>query len=55
MKAIEKLISQKPMYIDDIIMSIVEFREDKMVNVLQFLSDNGQIAFNDEQKLYWIY
>ena len=55
MKAIEKLISQKPMYIDDIIMSIVEFREDKMVNVLQFLSDNGQIAFNDEQQLYWIY
>ncbi len=55
MKDIEKLISQKPMYIDDIIMSIVEFREDKMVNVLQFLSDNGQIAFNDEQKLYWIY
>mgnify|MGYP001346805995 FL=1 len=55
MKAIEKLISQKPMCIDDIIMSIVEFREDKMVNVLQFLSDNGQIAFNDEQKLYWIY
>ena len=55
MQAIKNLISQKPMYIDDIIMTIVEFREDKMVNVLQFLSDNGQIAMNEEQKLYWIY
>ena len=43
------------MHVDDIIMAIVEFREDKMISVLQFLSDNGQIAMNDEQKLYWVY
>ena len=53
--AVQNLISQNPMYVDDIIMTIVEFREDKMISVLQFLSDNGQIAMNDEQKLYWIY
>ena len=53
--AIQNLISQNPMHVDDIIMAIVEYREDKMVTVLQFLSDNGQIAMNDEQKLYWIY
>jgi ATP-dependent DNA helicase RecQ len=52
--AIQKQISQNPMYVDDIIMAIVEYREDKMVTVLQFLSDNGQIAMNDKQKLYWI-
>ncbi|MBL6662647.1 MAG: RecQ family ATP-dependent DNA helicase [Flavobacteriales bacterium] len=55
MLAIQNLISQSPMHVDDIIMAIVEYREDKMVSVLQFLSDNGQIAMNDEQKLYWIY
>lgn len=55
MLAIQNLISQNPMHVDDIIISIVEHREDKMVTVLQFLSDNGQIAMNDEQKLYWIY
>jgi ATP-dependent DNA helicase RecQ len=55
MLAIQNLISQNPMHVDDIIMAIVEYREDKMVTVLQFLSDNGQIALNDEQKLYWIY
>ena len=43
------------MHVDDIIMAIIEFREDKMVSMLQFLSDNGQISMNDEQKLYWIY
>ena len=55
MLAIQNLISQNPMHVDDIIMAIVEYREDKMVSVLQFLSDNGQIAMNEEQKLYWIY
>ena len=55
MLAIQNLISQNPMHVDDIIMAIVEYREDKMVTVLQFLSDNRQIAMNDEQKLYWIY
>ena len=55
MLAIQKLISQNPMHVDDIIMAIVEYREDKMITILQFLSDNGQIAMNDEQKLYWIY
>ena len=55
MQAIQSLIKQKPMHVDDIIMSIVEYREDKMIIVLQFLSDNGQIAMNDEQKLYWVY
>ncbi|NDG53049.1 MAG: RecQ family ATP-dependent DNA helicase [Flavobacteriia bacterium] len=55
MLAIQNLISQNPMHVDDIIMAIVEYREDKMVSVLQFLSDNGQIAMNDEQTLYWIY
>ena len=53
--AVQNLISQNPMHVDDIIMAIVEFREDKMISVLQFLSDNGQIAMNDEQKLYWVY
>ena len=55
MHTIKNLISQKPMHVDEIIMSIVDYREDKMVRVLQFLSDNKQIAMNDEQKLYWIY
>ena len=55
MLAIQNLIGQNPMHVDDIIMAIIEYREDKMISVLQFLSDNGQIAMNEEQKLYWIY
>ena len=55
MLAIQNLISQNPMHVDDIIMAIFEYREDKMVTILQFLSDNKQIAVNEEQKLYWIY
>jgi ATP-dependent DNA helicase RecQ len=54
MNAIKELIEKEPMSVDDIILKIVDFREDKMIEVLQFLSDNGQIAFNEEKKLYWI-
>lgn len=54
MNAIKELIEKEPMSADDIILKIVDFREDKMIEVLQFLSDNGQIAFNEEKKLYWI-
>jgi hypothetical protein len=54
MNAVKELIKKEPMSVDDIILKIVEYREDKMIEVLQFLSDNGQIAFNEEKKLYWI-
>ncbi|MDG1189720.1 MAG: hypothetical protein P8N00_04145, partial [Flavobacteriales bacterium] len=54
MNVIKELIEKEPMSADDIILKIVDFREDKMIEVLQFLSDNGQIAFNEEKKLYWI-
>jgi len=54
MKAIKNLIEKEPMTVDSIILTIVEYREDKIVEVLQFLGDNGQIAFNEEKKLYWV-
>ena len=54
MKAIKNLIEKEPMTVDSIILTIVEYREDKIIEVLQFLGDNGQIAFNEEKKLFWV-
>lgn len=52
--AIENLISENPLSTDDIILKIVAFREDKMLDVIQFLHDNGQIAFTADEKLIWV-
>ena len=51
---IQKLLSDNALTIDDIVMQLVDYREDKIIEVLQFLSDNRQIAFNTEKKLYWL-
>lgn len=51
---IQKLLSDNALTIDDIVMKLVDYREDKIIKVLQFLSDNSQIAFNTEKKLYWL-
>ena len=53
-QAIKKHLLSKPTTLDELILSIVLFREDKMIKVLQFLSDNNQIAFNENKELYWI-
>lgn len=53
-KGIQKLLSDNALTIDDIVMQLVDYREDKIIEVLQFLSDNSQIAFNTEKKLYWL-
>ena len=51
---IQNLLQKNALSVDDIIMQLVDFREDKIVEVLQFLSDNNQIAFNAQKKLYWL-
>ena len=53
--AIKRLIAEKPMRSDDIILKIVEFKEHKMINVIQFLYDNGQIEFTEDEKLIWVH
>ncbi len=52
-KSIQKEIFNTPMTTDEIILKIVDFREDKMIHVLQFLCDNGQIEMTKDQKLIW--
>ena len=52
--AIENLITGKPLSTDDIILKIVDFREDKMIHVIQFLHDNGQLEFTEDEKLIWV-
>ena len=52
-KSIENLITENPLSTDDIILKIVEFREDKMIHVIQFLHDNGQLEFTEDEKLIW--
>ena len=51
--SIKKTLINQALTVDELIMKIVDFREDKMIEVLQFLSDNGHIAFNEHQQLYW--
>ena len=53
--SIENLITNNPMSTDDIILKIVEFREDKMIHVIQFLHDNGQLEFTEDEKLIWVH
>ena len=52
--AIKNLITENPLSTGDIILKIVEFREDKMIHVIQFLHDNGQIEFTEDEKLIWV-
>ena len=47
--SIENLLTKNPMSTDDIILKIVEFREDKMIHVIQFLHDNGQLEFTEDE------
>ena len=42
------------MKVEEIIMSIIDYREDKIVNALQFLIVNGQISINDDEQYSWI-
>lgn len=50
---IEQLLKKEAMSVEEIIMTLIDFREDKIVEVLQFLSDNDQIIFNEKKKLLW--
>ena len=52
--AIKNLITENPLSTGDVILKIVEFREDKMIHVIQFLHDNGQIEFTEDEKLIWV-
>ena len=52
--AIENLITKTPLSTDDIILKIIEFREDQIIHVIQFLHDNGQIEFTEAEKLIWV-
>ena len=53
--AIENLITENPLRTNDIILKIVEFREDKIIQVIQFLHDNGQLEFTEDEKLIWVH
>ena len=52
--AIEDLITENPLSTNEIILKIVEFREDKMIHVIQFLHEYGQLKFTKDEKLIWV-
>ena len=52
---IENLITETPLRTDDIILKIVDFREDKIIHTIQFLHENGQIEFTEDEKLIWVH
>ena len=51
---IKPLLRKKPMHINDLVLAINSNNNDKLLNALQWLQDNGKIEANSEQKLYWI-
>ena len=54
-RAIENLITENPMRTNDIILKIVDFKERKIIQVIQFLHDNGQLEFTEDEKLIWVH
>ncbi|MGC6470263.1 MAG: RecQ family ATP-dependent DNA helicase [Flavobacteriales bacterium] len=54
MKDIKNLLQNTSMSVNDIVMSLIDYREDKIVEVLQYLSDNKIISMNTKNQVIWI-
>ena len=50
---IEQLLTESAKSADEIILSIIKYREDKIIKVLQFLYENEQIERRDNNKFSW--
>lgn len=50
---IEQLLTESAKSADEIILKIIEYREDKIIQVLQFLYENEQIERRDDNKFSW--
>lgn len=53
-QSIKEKINKNPLTTDEVILQIVEYREDKMIHVIQFLHDNGHIELTSDEKLIWV-
>lgn len=51
---IKPLLSTRPMIITDLVSSVGSSNTDKLLNVIQWLQDNGKIKENSNQELIWI-
>ena len=52
-KSLENILSEKEMISSEIVNTITDVREEKIIKVLQWLIDNGQIKLM-ENKYSWI-
>lgn len=52
-QSIKQLIGKEARSTDDIILTLIDYREDKLLHVIQFLHDNGQIKMNAKNQLLW--
>ena len=52
-KSLENILSEKEMISSEIVNTIMDVREEKIIKVLQWLIDNGQIKLM-ENKYSWI-
>jgi len=50
---IKPMLQNKAMHIDDLVFSVKAIDIDKLLNVIQWLQDNGKIEENSEHKLFW--
>jgi len=50
---IEELLKKNPCSIKEIADKLTSTSEDKIIKVVQWLMDNGQISYNKEKKLKW--
>ena len=53
LEKIKNKITLEPSLLNDVVTEI-EFKEDKIIKVIQWLFDNNKIKYNEQQKLTWI-
>jgi len=51
-KKLKEILSEKDVYLNDAI-ALIEYEENKIVKVIQWLFENNKIVTNKENKLQW--
>ncbi|HWY97678.1 MAG TPA: RecQ family zinc-binding domain-containing protein, partial [Bacteroidia bacterium] len=50
---LKEKLSKKPMELTDLVHSVKQVREDKIIKTVQWLMDNGKLENDEENKLVW--
>ncbi len=51
---IKPLLKEKPLRLDELIFEVAKVDEDRLLNAIQWLRENGKIKEDKDQKLHWV-